>query len=516
MKSNSQFRDEAGLWMWAAIRLATGASLGLGVDEAHYALYGQQWALSYFDHPPLVGWVLGLFQLVLGSAEWVIRFPGVLAGTITSVLISRLLRKTGFSDLAVRVGLIALQVSPLFAGLSIMFLPDTLVILISTWILWILFYESQKPCLGHWLQLGLALGLLGLSKYTAIFVVAGLLLILLLENKRWKLQILRLAGAVGISILLVLPVLIWNNENDWISFKYQTSHVVGASRFDINVPLRSLIAQWVGYGLFLVPLGWWALLRRPIPESTDPQRRLRLWILGLIAPSQIFFLYSSLRQDVLPHWALLVHSLIIVAGWTWYFEFAKPARPFWKRGLVFQVVLLSVALIELNFRLIPFPDAQTPYTDIVGWNQIKTRTTEILESKGHAKPSDDVAIGVTNWTTGSRANFYLQDLGPVFVLDDRKDQFDLWENKKVLPSKLLMISFRGFHPLERPAVLRCPSWEYLGVLPIRASTLWGSSFEVTEVAFRWCERFDWTVPQEPLYPVNPVREGLGTHPGQEQ
>lgn len=266
MKSNSQFRDEAGLWLWAAIRLATGASLGLGVDEAHYALYGQQWALSYFDHPPLVGWVLGLFQLVLGSAEWVIRFPGVLAGTITSVLISRLLRKTGFSDLAVRVGLIALQVSPLFAGLSIMFLPDTLVILISTWILWILFYESQKPRLGHWLQLGLALGLLGLSKYTAIFVVAGLLLILLLENKRWKLQILRLAGAVGISILLVLPVLIWNNENDWISFKYQTSHVVGASRFDINVPLRSLIAQWVGYGLFLVPLGWWALLRRPIPN----------------------------------------------------------------------------------------------------------------------------------------------------------------------------------------------------------------------------------------------------------
>mgnify|MGYP006387388173 CR=1 FL=1 len=40
-----------------AVHFAVGASVGLSVDEAHYALYAQHLALSYFDHPPLVGWV---------------------------------------------------------------------------------------------------------------------------------------------------------------------------------------------------------------------------------------------------------------------------------------------------------------------------------------------------------------------------------------------------------------------------------------------------------------------------
>ena len=39
------------------MHLLAGASMGLSVDEAHYALYALHPALSYFDHPPLVGWI---------------------------------------------------------------------------------------------------------------------------------------------------------------------------------------------------------------------------------------------------------------------------------------------------------------------------------------------------------------------------------------------------------------------------------------------------------------------------
>ena len=40
-----------------AVRGQLGAVIGLSVDEAHYLLYAVHPALSYFDHPPLVGWV---------------------------------------------------------------------------------------------------------------------------------------------------------------------------------------------------------------------------------------------------------------------------------------------------------------------------------------------------------------------------------------------------------------------------------------------------------------------------
>ena len=37
------------------IHLALGFTTELSVDEAHYALYADRLAWSYFDHPPLVG-----------------------------------------------------------------------------------------------------------------------------------------------------------------------------------------------------------------------------------------------------------------------------------------------------------------------------------------------------------------------------------------------------------------------------------------------------------------------------
>lgn len=39
------------------LRLFSARAVGLSVDEAHYALYGLHLDWSYFDHPPMVGWL---------------------------------------------------------------------------------------------------------------------------------------------------------------------------------------------------------------------------------------------------------------------------------------------------------------------------------------------------------------------------------------------------------------------------------------------------------------------------
>ena len=61
-----------------ALHLVVGAAVGLSVDEAHYALYAAHPALSYFDHPPLVGWVQ-MPLVALGAPDAVLRMvPGLL------------------------------------------------------------------------------------------------------------------------------------------------------------------------------------------------------------------------------------------------------------------------------------------------------------------------------------------------------------------------------------------------------------------------------------------------------
>ena len=72
-----------------AVHFAVGASVGLSVDEAHYALYAQHLALSYFDHPPLVGW-LQWPLVALAAPTAVLRLIPEALWLLTALLVFRL------------------------------------------------------------------------------------------------------------------------------------------------------------------------------------------------------------------------------------------------------------------------------------------------------------------------------------------------------------------------------------------------------------------------------------------
>src|SRR3990172_5455897 len=46
-------------------------------DEAYFALWGAEPDLGFYDHPPMIGWLLALL-LQASWAEWVLRLPVVL------------------------------------------------------------------------------------------------------------------------------------------------------------------------------------------------------------------------------------------------------------------------------------------------------------------------------------------------------------------------------------------------------------------------------------------------------
>ncbi len=75
---------------FTAVRLAVAPTFGFGTDEAHYVLYAKFLDLSYFDHPPLVGWIHMLFYYTLGANEFLARLPAILLFTVTSFLCYRL------------------------------------------------------------------------------------------------------------------------------------------------------------------------------------------------------------------------------------------------------------------------------------------------------------------------------------------------------------------------------------------------------------------------------------------
>ena len=104
------------------------------------------------------------------------------------------------------------------------------------------------------------LGLAGLSKYTAIFAALAVAACLLAAH---GVRLLRSPWpwvAVLLAVLVVSPVAIWNYQNDWISFVYQTQHGKGGG-WRVLPLVQFLVVQLLAYGplLFWGATGWWAL-----------------------------------------------------------------------------------------------------------------------------------------------------------------------------------------------------------------------------------------------------------------
>ena len=458
-------------WLLAlvfALHALLGANLGLSVDEAHYALYAAHPALSYFDHPPLVGWAQ--WPLVgLGAPTALLRLlPGLMwLGTV--LMVYRLtLRIAEAPDTmqTQRAGfwaVLVLLVAPLLHILGVGLLPDTLLMFWSVALMLQtlrLMERAQAERLSQWLLLGLLLGLAGLSKYTAIFTAAAVALCLLSAHGSALLRKPGLWLAVLLALALVSPVAIWNAQNHWVSFLYQAKHGAGSSWQGLNL-LRFLLVQLLAFGPLL--LWGWAGVR-----SVASTERV---LFAFFAIPFLVLAYLSGGGSSLPHWT--------APAWVALSPFAGIglARG-WYAGKRFAIgalmLLQALACVALPAIMIsagmPFlegktasaesTDAPNPFADLHGWDDAGARAKLLAAQQGLA------AVAVQNWTLASRIGWYARPL-KVHVLEDRFDQFDLWAGKLAVGGSALLVDWSQL-PYETPlgahGFAQCSKLDHLEVL----------------------------------------------------
>ncbi len=411
------------------IHVSFGWLLTLSVDEAHYMLYADKLDWSYFDHPPLVGWVQ--WPLVaIGAPEAIIRLiPQVL--WLLSCLLARSIALElyrvvpGWSQPAQRqaAGLWAVALillAPLMHVLAVGLLPDTLLMLLTLCLMWVALRLSQTPTPGLWVALGALLGLAGLAKYTAILPALAIIAILLMRHGATLLAKPGPWIALILASLLVLPVFYWNARHDWISFLYQINHGAGGT-WQIKRLAAFIGIQLVAYGPLLI-LGSVLAVRHIVQRKAAFAGSLLLFFF-------IPFLvtaYLSGGGGSLPHWT--------GPAWLSITPFAANAlAQYWsegRHGLIkafarTQAILCILAFSVLFFIGIPGISQEhalgkkNPIADLWGWDTAGERARKL------AKELHIDSISVRNWTLASRMTWYSRPL-KVFVLDERFDQFDLW------------------------------------------------------------------------------------------
>lgn len=409
------------------LRLVVAANVALGTDEAHYALYGLHLDWSYFDHPPMIGWLQALV-LPFSESDFALRLMPVLLFAVASVTLHRITTTLfphetawlGFFSVALLHSGLMLQL----IGLSM--LPDDPLLLFSLLSLQALHGIMERKGLRHWIGLGLWLGLAGLSKYTAVTLIVTVLLALTFE-KYW--QVLRTPRAwlgPGLALmlggLLILPVLYWNYQHDWISFAYQLHHGTSDAHWKPVKFAISEIVQLVAYGPGIFIFG---LIAVAASVRDWGERGVRLCI-AFSLPVLLMFGWNSGFVMTLPHWTALgwVGLIPLAARWLHQAWNRRWVRVSLRVSVIYALLLIGLAFSELALPWIPFPDNRNPLRDLYGWEQAAHRAEE-LRAEMAAIPGSTPVLFTDIWTHASRLAWYARPT-PVQVLDKRYDQFDIW------------------------------------------------------------------------------------------
>lgn len=457
-------------------------SFHLSPDETHYALYAINPGWSYFDHPPLAGWVqwpwakLGghdVLMRVVPMLCWTLAGLGVMAVTAelsavngaASPLRSPLTSPARHAPVShplftPRAALLLWMLSPIPHLLGLALVPDTLLLPITCAIMgvtWRLCSDAPARNWPLWLWLGFFLGLAGLSKYTAVLIALGAVLALLLAHGPRFLAQPQPWVAALVAAILISPVILWNAAHDWISLAYQFGHAKGVAEWRASRMAGFVLVQLLGYGLLLL-VGWLAALRLS-PRRNGTEVRVGqpisapLFCACFGLPTLLLLTYFSGRGATLPHWSATAWAALVPAA-------AIGCQLLWQRrrtlliGLgIFQALCCAaLAGLMLYGGVSSETGGQTtsapgqavagaqfnPFADLYGWDDAARRGRALAQANAAATVQPTLAV--FNWTLASRIAWYARPL-PVKVVQRHLDQFGLWWGTLTRGESVLLVDW---------------------------------------------------------------------------
>lgn len=288
-------------------------SLQLHYDEAYYWVWSKNLQLSYFDHPPMIAYLIKLTTL-FSDKEFFVRLSVVICSTITVIMIYLSTRRM-FGQKAADISVILALAWPLLEGNFFITTIDAPLLM---------FWSVTLYCLVRGLVFdenkfiyfaGIALGGTLLSKYTGVLILPGVLIYLLFTPAKrsllWNKQIYL---ALILGLMVFSPVIIWNYQHDWASFRFQFYHGISAER-KINLSgLWDYIGGTLGAAnpFISVPLLVFLYIKRKVLLS-DRRYFLLISILGFVV---LFFAYNSLYKFMEANWVApaFISGIIFLAA----------------------------------------------------------------------------------------------------------------------------------------------------------------------------------------------------------
>ncbi|RKG93100.1 4-amino-4-deoxy-L-arabinose transferase [Corallococcus terminator] len=391
------------------VRLALALGTDVYFDETYYWQWARHLAWGYFDHPPLVAWLIA----ALG-----IRGTALLCGLGTGAAVWGLARDVyGSKDVAWRA-LSLWSVVPVGIISGVWATPDSPMLLFWALGLWALYREK-------WVLAGLTCGLALLAKYPSVLLGLAFMLAAL-RARRLP------AGAwltAGLALLCFLPVVLWNANHEWVGFAFQLNHGLGGT------------GGWKTFGEFVagqLAMGGPLLFPLAVMYAVRGPREQFLLRMAAVVPL-VFFGYAAARTRGEANWpaAAYLAACIGVAG----------MKHHWQRDTAWSGAIISLAVAShLLFPVLTF-ERDVLLSRTHGWSPLERLSAP--EQLFAGMTPGRTAVYAPSYQLASQVAYYAgvetDTEGPA----RRKSQYDVWPPLELKPGQdVLWCSENGAPPPE--------------------------------------------------------------------
>jgi hypothetical protein len=405
-----------------AMRMIYAGVIELRTDEAYYWTWSKESVLSFLDHPPVIAWFIRFGTATFGDTNFGVRFAGVLAMLVTQLLLADMVRRVTHDIRAVILALLMPEAALYYGLLMAKVAPDVALIPLAVAMAWALVRLVESNDARWWLAAGVFAGLALLSKFTAVMLLPAVLAFMLIPDwrRRWVTSPYPWLAAL-IAVAIFSPVLIWNAQHDWASFRFQFVRASATHELSLRTVGDFFGLQFFLVGPILLPvvlsgvaLTAWRAVRTRDPVSI-------LLATGVIVPFGYFF-WKSLVLRIGDTWPMFLWPLGFAAA---AINIAMLPREGWPAWMIKSTIAWANIAIASGIVLVVgtflysiaspwnFFGKADPIGGEAGYERIADRAQTEMQRIGASW------IATTDYRTYAMLRWYLNGRVPVVQINER-------------------------------------------------------------------------------------------------
>ncbi len=371
----------------------------LSPDEAQYWTWSQHPDLGYYSKPPGIAYQIWIGTALFGNTELGVRFGSLVIGFILPFLLYRLGLKAGLTEKEAFSGALIWCFIPLgFMG-SILSITDVGMILFWVWA------SLELIEKGASYKLGLIVAIGALFKFPIYFFWVFALAVV-----PWNKDLLK---AMIVSLLGLVPSLLWNLQNNFATFRHVGAALPGgpsAAKSHGN-PLEFIGSQ---IALFS-PVFFFALIATYVAARKEKWTKPLLFLAVVSLPTVFAAWILSFFTKIQGNWVDFAYpTAALLVSWG-LFRFFSSGRVVLYSGLVVSIVLMAASFF--------LPYKMSPYKHNLGWDKIASSLTSAgYDPQFHFLFAD-------SYQTTSLLSFYSPEQKQAYFFNlnhVRQNQFDYW------------------------------------------------------------------------------------------